>query len=56
MIFNLLTEQLLEFLRLIGGCIGSSESILVKMPHCWRSHVVAHVLKTLVGKHMSLFT
>ena len=25
------------------GCIGSSESTLVKMPHCWKSHVMAHI-------------
>ena len=25
-----------------GGCLGSSESTLVKIPHCWKSHVVAH--------------
>ena len=39
---KLLTEQHLEFLSLIGDCIGSSESTLVKMPHCWKSHVTAH--------------
>ena len=22
-----------------------SESTLVKMPHCWKSHVVAHILE-----------
>ena len=36
-----LTEQHLEFLRLKGCCTGSSESTLVKMPHCWKSHVAA---------------
>ena len=30
---KLLTEHHLEFLNLTGGCTGSSESILVKMPH-----------------------
>ena len=25
-----------------GGCTGSSEPTLVKMPHCWKSHVAAH--------------
>ena len=30
----------LEFLSLKGGCIGSSESTLVKMPHRWKSHIV----------------
>ena len=23
--------------------MGSSESTLVKMPHCWKSHVAAHM-------------
>ena len=36
---RLLTEQHLEFLSLEGGCTGSSESTLVKMPHCWKSYV-----------------
>ena len=40
---KLLTEQNLEFLSLKGGCIGSSESTRVKMPHCWISHVTAHI-------------
>ena len=43
MIVKLLTEHHLEFLSFKGGCIGSSESTLVKMPHCWKSHVMAHV-------------
>ena len=30
----LLTEYHLEFVSLKGGCTGSSESALVKMPHC----------------------
>ena len=33
----LLTEHHLEFLSLTRGCTGSSESTLVKMPHCWKS-------------------
>ena len=33
----------MEFLSLKGGCTGSSESIHVKMPHCWKFHVVAHL-------------
>ena len=44
MTVKLLTEQDLEFLSLKGGCTGSSESIQVKMPHCWKSHVTAHIL------------
>ena len=41
----LLTEHYLEFLSLKGGCTGSSECTLVKMPHCWKSRV---------GKHMCI--
>ena len=37
----LLTENHLDFLSLKGGCTGSSESTVVKMPHCWKSHVLA---------------
>ena len=43
MIVKLLTEHHLEFLSLKGGCRGSSESTLVKMPHCWKSSVTAHI-------------
>ena len=42
MIVKLLTEHNLEFLSLKGGCRGSSESTHVKMPHCWKSHALAH--------------
>ena len=44
MIVKLLTEHHLEFLRLKGGCRGSSESTLVKMTNCWKSHALAHIL------------
>ena len=40
---QLLTEHHLEFLSFKGGCTGSSESALVKIPHCWKSHVLAHI-------------
>ena len=40
---KLLTEHDLEFLSLKGDCTGSSESTLVKMPHCWKSHAVAQM-------------
>ena len=33
------TEHHLEFLSLKGDCTGSSESTLVKMPHCWNSTI-----------------
>ena len=47
MIVKLLTEHHLEFLGLKGGCRGSSESTLVKMPNCWKSHAVAQSLFTV---------
>ena len=42
MIVKLLTEHHLKFLSLKGGYTGSSESTLVKMPHCWKSRATAH--------------
>ena len=44
MTVKLLTEHHLEFLSLKGGCTGSSESSLVKMPHCWESHVMVQII------------
>ena len=46
---KLLTEHHLKFLSLKGGCTGSSESTLVKTLHCWKPHVVAHMLSMLLG-------
>ena len=43
MIVKLLNEHHLEFLNLKGGCRGSYESTHVKMPHCWKSHTLAHL-------------
>ena len=40
---KLLIENHLEFLSLKGGLTGSSESQLVKVPHCWKSRVTAHL-------------
>ena len=45
---KLLTKQYLEFLSLKGDCTDSSESTLVKMPHCWKS-------KSFVAAHYVLF-
>ena len=45
---KLLTEHHLEFVSLKGGCTGSFESTLVKMPHCWKSHFTA-LVKTCCG-------
>ena len=44
MTVKLLTEHQFEFLSLKGDCTGSSEWTLVKMPHCWKSHVAAHLV------------
>ena len=41
---KLLTEHHLEFLSFKGCCTGSSESTHVKLPHCWKSHVTAHLV------------
>ena len=53
MTVKLLIEQHLELVNLTGGCIGSPESALVKMPHCWKLHVAAHfnVLKVYEPRH-----
>ena len=47
---KLLTEQHLEFVSLKGGCTGSSESTYVKIPHCWKSHVMAQFIKAMHDK------
>ena len=39
----LLTEHHFELLGVKGGYTGSSESTRVKVPHCWKSHVTAHI-------------
>ena len=44
MTVKLLAEQHLEFLSLKGGYTGWAESMLFKMPQCWKSHVTAHLL------------
>ena len=40
---KLLTAYDLECLSVKRGCTGSSESTLVKTPHCWKSHVAAQM-------------
>ena len=40
---KLLTELNLKFLSLKGGCTGSPESTLVKMPHCLKSRAMAQL-------------
>ena len=54
MTVKLLTEQYFEFLSLTGGCKGSSESTLVKIRHCWKSHATVqlstlHLLMTIAN-------
>ena len=49
MTVKLLTEHHLEFLSLKGGCTGSPDSTLVKMPHCWKSYVEAKSLMVMEG-------
>ena len=46
---QLLTDHNLEFLSIKGGCIGSYESTLVKMPYCWKLHVTAQLLISILG-------
>ena len=36
-----------EVLSLKGGYTGCSESTLVKMPHCWKSHVTAQFVVSI---------
>ena len=43
MTVKLLSKHHLEIISLKGGCTGSSEFTLVKIPHCWKSHVAAHI-------------
>ena len=50
MTVKLLTEHILEFISLKGGCISLCESTLVKMPHCWKSHVAAHLIINMTIK------
>ena len=47
MIVKLMTEHHLEFLSLKGGCRGWSESTLVKMSNCWKSHAEAQLFKCI---------
>ena len=41
---KLLTDHHLEFISLKGGCTDSTESTPVKLPFCWKLHVVAHIV------------
>ena len=48
MIVKLLTEHHLEFLSLKGGCRGSSESTLVEMSNCLKSHAAAQLFSLIL--------
>ena len=50
---KLLTEHHFEFRGLKGGSTRLSEYTLVKMPNCWKSHVMAQLL-TVVGGYKNL--
>ena len=47
---RLLTKHHLEFLSLKGGCTGSHEPTLVKMPYCWKSHATAKISFSIKDK------
>ena len=51
---KLLTENHIEFLSLRGGFTDSSESILVKIPHCWKSYVAVHIHLHEFDSHATL--
>ena len=50
MTVEILTQLHLEFLSLKGDCIGSSESTLIKMPHCWKLRVTAQISNAILKK------
>ena len=56
MIVKLLTEHHLEFLSLKGAFGGSSESTLVKMSNCWKSHATAQMLSDMCVLVVDLLT
>ena len=43
----------MEFLSFKGGCTGSPESTLVKIPHCWKSHVMVHIIQVLTVRRLT---
>ena len=47
---KLLMEQHLEFLSFTRGGTGSSESVHVKMQHCWKSCFEAHLANSRKNK------
>ena len=53
---KLLIELNLVFLGLTGGYTGSSESTLVKMAHCWKSHVTVQIFLNTGPRRQSVIT
>ena len=51
---KLLTEHYLEFLSLKGGCTGLSESIHVKVPHCWKSRAASQICCGYSKEHVKI--
>ena len=54
MIVKLLTEHHFGVSKLKGGCRGSSESTLVKMSNCWKSHAAALIIMNSL--YISVYT
>ena len=53
---KLLTEHHMEVLSLKGSCTGSSESTLVKMPHCWNILEYFMSVKLLTEHHFEVLS
>ena len=52
---KLVTKHHLEVVSLKEGRIGSLESTLVKMPHCWKSRVTAKMICMFVALRLTLY-
>ena len=49
-------SKVTDYAALKGGCRGSPGSTLVKMPHCWKSHVAAHLHVPIVPEAVHIVT
>ena len=52
---KLLSEHRLEIVSLKGGCTGSSESTLVKMPHCVTAKFMIYWLRANANDTLGTF-
>ena len=52
---KLLAEHHLECISFKKGCTGSSDFSLVKIPHCLKSHVPAHIYNQPPGAEVYTF-